>query len=65
MITKYDIINPISDKKSPFFNKKKGLFYFPTKSNYKYYLECSRINENTSDIEFYILLSEVKFNINC
>lgn len=65
MITKYDIINPITDKKSPFYNQKKGLFYFSTSSNYKYYLECSRLNENTSDIEFYILLSEVKFNNNC
>ena len=65
MITKYDIINPITDKKSPFYNKKKGLFYFHTKSNYKYYLECSRINEKTHDIEFYILISDKKFNINC
>ena len=65
MITKYDIINPITDKKSPFYNQKKGLFYFSTSSNYKYYLECSRLNENTSDIEFYILLSEVKFNNIC
>ena len=65
MITKYDIINPITDKNSPFYNKKKGLFYFHTKSNYKYYLECSRINEKTHDIEFYILLSDKKFNSNC
>ena len=65
MITKYDIINPITDKKGPFYNKKKGLFYFHTKSNYKYYLECSRINEKTHDIEFYILISDNKFNINC
>ena len=31
MIANYDILNPISDKKSPFYNKKKGLFYFHTK----------------------------------
>lgn len=65
MITKYDIINPITDKKSPFYNQKRGLFYFHTKSKYKYYLECSKINEKTKDIEFYVLLSETRFNPNC
>ena len=65
MIAKYEIINPVSNNKSPFFNEKKGLIYFPTKSNYKYYLECSRINESTKDIDFFILLSEEKFNDNC
>lgn len=65
MITKYDILNPIIDKKSPFYNKKKGLFYFHTKSKYKFYLECSRYNEKTHDIEFYVLLSTNKFNLNC
>lgn len=65
MITKYDIINPITDKKSPFYNQKKGLFYFHVKSNYKYYLECSRLNEETKDIEYYILISTEKFNPNC
>lgn len=65
MIVNYDILNPIIDKKSPFYNKKKGLFYFHTKSKYKYYLECSRLNQTTQDIEFYVLLSSEKFNINC
>ena len=65
MIAKYDILNPITDKRSPFYNQKKGLFYFHTKSNYKYYLECSKLNEYTKDIEFYILLSNKKFDINC
>lgn len=65
MIANYDILNPISDKKSPFYNAKKGLFYFHTKTKYKYYLECSRINEQTHDLEFYIFLSKVKFNQNC
>lgn len=65
MITKYDILNPIINKKSPFYNKKKGLFYFHTKTNYKYYLETSRLNQETNDLEFYILLSTEKFNPNC
>lgn len=65
MITKFNVLNPITDKRSPFYNQKKGLFYFHTKTNYKYYLECSSINEKNNDIEFYILLSTEKFDINC
>ena len=65
MITKYDIINPITDKRSPFYNQKKGLFYFHTKTNYKYYLECTKTNDVTFDTEFYILLGKIKFNENC
>ena len=41
------------------------LFYFKSKTNYKWYLECSRFNENVQDIEFYVLLSENKFDTNC
>ena len=65
MITQYELINPVTDKNSPFYNQKKGLFYFKSKTNYKWYLECSRFNENVQDIEFYVLLSENKFDINC
>ena len=65
MITKYDILNPITDKKSPFYNKQKGLFYFPTVTGYKYFLECSKINPLNNDIEFYILLGKTKFDPNC
>lgn len=61
----FDIVNPKTNKRSPFYNKKKGLFYFPTTIRYKYYLECSKFNNNTNDTEFYILLSKEKFNENC
>ena len=65
MIVKYDLISPTATKDSPFYNQKKGLFYFKTKSNYKWYLECSRFNEEKQDIEFYVLLGEIQFDKNC
>ena len=65
MLTEFNIINPVPSRKSPFYNKKKGLFYFPTTIRYSYYLECTKINQVTHDIEYYILLSKTKFNENC
>ena len=65
MINQFDIINPVINKKSPFFDEKRGLFIFPTNIPYKYFLECSKINEITKDIEYYILLGKEKFNENC
>jgi len=65
MITEFNIINPVKDARSPFYNKQKGLFYFPTTIGYKYYLECTKINPKNQDIEFYILLGRTKFDFNC
>lgn len=65
MINEFNIINPVINKKSPFFDIKRGLFYFPTNIGYRYYLECSKINDKTKDIEYYILLSRNKFNEHC
>lgn len=65
MITEFNIINPVTNPRSPFYNQKKGLFYFPTSIKYKYYLECTKINTKTQDIEFYILLGKTKFNEHC
>lgn len=65
MLTEFNIINPVQSRKSPFYNKKKGLFYFPTTIGYRYYLECTKFNTEKQDTEFYILLGKIKFNENC
>ena len=65
MLTEFNIINPVQSRKSPFYNKKKGLFYFPTTIGYRYYLECTKFNTEKQDTEFYILLGKTKFNENC
>ena len=64
-ILNYEILNPKMDRKRPFLDKN-GLFYFYTEYNkVKYYLECARINENTKQKEYYILIGENKFDKNC
>ena len=64
-ILSYEILNPIVDKKRPFLDKN-GLFYFYIEyPNIKYYLECARINDKNNIKEYFILLSEYKFDSNC
>lgn len=65
-IFKYEVLNPTINTKSPFFDNKRGLFYFPLNgSKYKYYIECAVNNQYTGEREYYILLSNKKFDSNC
>lgn len=64
MIYDFNILNPKVNNKMPFFVEKNGIFYFKVLYNYKYYLECSAPNDN-GEIEYYILLSHIKFDTNC
>ena len=62
-IHKYRIVNPVKDTKLPFFDERKGIFYVPLKSNYRYYVAC--ITPNTDgDVDYHILLGKTKFNPN-
>lgn len=65
-IFKYEVLNPVVNTKSPFFDNKRGLFCFPLKGiTYKYYVECAVNNQHTGGREYYILLSNKKFDSNC
>lgn len=64
-IFKYEILNPVKDKKKPFLDRR-GFFNIPNlKTNYKYYIECARYNPILGYKEYYILLSKEKFDNNC
>lgn len=65
MIYKYEVIAPVTNKQRPHFDKR-SLFIVPIiKKNYKYYIECARYNPNTFSREYFLLLSEEKFDNNC
>ena len=65
-IFKYEVLNPVINTKSLFFDNKSGLFCFPLKGiKYKYYVECAVTNQHTGGREYYILLSNKKFDSNC
>jgi len=62
-IYKYKIINPVKSNKLPFFDERKGIFYVPINKVYRYYVEAIVSHEN-GNIDYFILLSNVKFDIN-
>lgn len=65
-IYNYEIINPVTNIKKPFYDFKRKLLFFPIAgNNYRYYIEAARNNENSFTREYYILLSRKKFNNNC
>lgn len=65
MICKYEIIAPVTDNKLPHFDKW-GNFVIPAiGKNYRYYVECARYNPATFSREYFLLLSDNKFDKNC
>lgn len=63
-IYSYNIINPVINKKRAWFDIKKGLIFMPTNINYRYFVECA-LNVDKLGRQYYILLSNHKFNENC
>lgn len=61
-IIKYNILNPVTDKKKPFIRD--GVLYFPIKERYNYFVECYTDNI-VGGSNYYILLGKEKFNPNC
>ena len=57
-ILSFDIINPLTNNKLPFYNNTKCLLYIPGLSpKYRYYPNVGR--------RYYLLLNRVKFNRDC
>lgn len=65
-IVKYEIINPITDRKKPHFNSR-GFFVVPNSpiKGYRYYIECARYNPKEFTKEYYILIGVSKFDSQC
>lgn len=65
-IYNYEILNPVISSKKPFYDTKRKLLFFPVNgSNYRYYVEVARNNKDTFAREYYVLLSNRKFDDNC
>lgn len=65
VITKYNVVNPISNKKKPYYDFAKDYFIFPANTNYRYFVEASLFNKEKGYDEYYLLLSKEKFDENC
>ena len=64
-IYKYVVITPATNKSKPII-KSNGLLIVPNiKKSYKYYLECCRYNPIKFENEYFILLSNNKFDERC
>lgn len=65
MIYKYEIVAPVTNRKSPYLDGK-GFFIVPNiRKLYRYYIEVKRYNTNNLSYEYFILLSTEKFDIQC
>lgn len=65
MICKYEIIAPVTNRKSPYLNSK-DFFIVPNIGKlYRYYIEVKRYNPNTFYYEYFILLGTEKFDTQC
>lgn len=64
-ITKYNVLNPKSDRKKPYYDISKDIFYFPVKTKYRYFVEASQFNLEKNVTEYFLLLGTTKFDENC
>lgn len=62
-IYKYEVLNPLTNNKKPFIDKRGFLIIPFIHKKYKYYIETAR--NNNSERNYYVLLSDNKFNDNC
>lgn len=61
----FDIINPVTNKRKPRYDKEKDIFLFPVNIKYRYYIEASKTDKDTGLITYYLLLSKIKFSNQC
>lgn len=64
-IVKYEVIRRITDKDMPYLQKGHIIIIPNIRKKYKYYLEVRRYNTTIKDYEYFLLLGEDKFDINC
>ena len=64
-LIQFEIINPVTDKKRPRYEKERNLFTFPVDVKYRYYIETRNLDENTGEYRYYLLLGINKFSEHC
>lgn len=64
-IVTYEVINPSTNTKRPFLDRNGLLLFYTIGAHYKYYLECARTSDITYEREYFILISNKKFDDNC
>ena len=65
LILKYNLINLAIDKKNPNDKTKTKTLKFQVKSNYRYFIQATQINETTHIKEYFLLLGTEKFDDAC
>lgn len=65
MIVKYEIVNPVINRKRPYLDDKDYLIVPNAIKNYKYYIECKLYNTKELCYEYFLLLGVTKFDENC
>lgn len=65
IILKYNLINPAIDKKKPYYDEKTKTLKFQVKSNYRYFIQATQINQTTHIKEYFLLLGTEKFDDAC
>lgn len=63
-IHKYNVLNPVTNPKLPFFDERKGIFYVPLKTIYRYYVEAT-VPSTEGYNHYYLLLGKTKYDTNC
>lgn len=64
-IIKYELIDKITNKTKPFYDRKRGFFVFKVEPRYKYFCQARQLNAQTGDYDYFLLLSATKFNDSC
>lgn len=64
-VTKYNIINPKTDKTLPYYTKDKYLIIPVPNKVYNYFLECTTYNIEEDRNEYFLLLGKEEFDENC
>lgn len=64
-ISKYQILNPLTDRKKPYYDNVRNQLVIPVKRKYKYYIEAAQYNYITTSKDYFILLGVEKFDDNC
>lgn len=64
-LIQFEIVNPVSSKKKPRYEKERNLFVFPVDKSYRYYIEARKLDEATGEYKWYLLLGVTKFSEHC
>ncbi len=65
MIVKYEVVNPVTNRKRPYLDNKDYLIVPNAIKDYKYYIECRQYNPKDLCYNYYLLLGVEKFDENC